>query len=225
MPAHDQPHEAMEAPLRYRYDSPKFGRVVSLSDGVFAIALTLLVLTLDVPQVPVERLAQARIDEAQQVVVFALSFALVANLWWFHHKIVAQLAVFETGMIAINLALLGLVALVPFPTNLVGSTPTSRAAVLPLLAVFLVLSSAYLALVLRAQRVEAWRVPVPDGLYAWLVAGWVGQVAGVAAAMAVAVWLPVGGLVVAVATGTVVGVTLSFVAPRRYREWRSRPGL
>lgn len=52
------------------------------------------------------------------------------------------------------------------------NTPTARAAVLSLLGVFLVLGAAYLALLLRAQQVGAWRASLPGGLCPWLVAGW-----------------------------------------------------
>ncbi len=222
---HELPYEGADLPLRYPESSPGFGRVVNLSDGVFAIALTLLVLTLDVPATDPAQLGRALLQDAQQLAVVALSFMLVANLWWFHHKIVALLAAFETGMIAINLILLGLVALVPFPTNLVGRAPTSQAAVLPLLAVFTLLSLTYLALLLRAQHVRAWRVDVPGGLFRWVVLGWGGQLAGMALAMMLAVWMPIAGLVVALLTGTIVSVVLSFVAPPGYTKWRARPGL
>lgn len=219
------PYQGADQPLRYPESSPGFGRVVNLSDGVFAIALTLLVLTLDLPATDTGQLASALLQDVQQIAVVALSFMLVANLWWFHHKIIALLAAFETGMIAINLVLLGLVALVPFPTNLVGSAPTSRAAVLLLLAVFTLLSVAYLALLLRAQHEQAWRVNVPAGLFRWVVVGWSGQLSGMALAMTLAVWIPIAGLVVALLTGTIVSVVLSVVAPSGYTKWRSRPGL
>jgi hypothetical protein len=97
--------------------------------------------------------------------------------------------------------------------------------VLPLLGVFTLLSIAYLTLVLRAQHVDAWRVPLAAPLFRWVVTGWVGQLIGMAVAMIVAVWAPIVGLVVAVATGTVVSVVLSFTAPSGYRAWRARPGL
>jgi len=134
--------------LRYRSDTREYARVVNLSDGVFAIALTLLVLTLDAPDVPAARLAAALLEEISQVIVFALSFALVANIWWFHHKIVHQLAEFDVVMITLNFVMLGLVALIPFPTSLVGNAPNEAAAVVPFVAVFLGISVICLSMVL-----------------------------------------------------------------------------
>jgi uncharacterized membrane protein len=106
----DQPDVVGVERLRYGHRSREFARIVNLSDGVFAIALTLLVLTLDVPDVPADQLGRALLDEVQQVVVFVLSFGLIANIWWVHHKLVAQLAAFDAGMVAMNFVVLGLVA-------------------------------------------------------------------------------------------------------------------
>jgi uncharacterized membrane protein len=135
---------------RYDRESVEFGRVLNLSDGVFAIALTLLVLTLDSLDIVA-------------LVTFALAFFLVANVWWQHHRICAQLAWIEPGMIAINLGLLAGVALVPFPTSLVGADPASRAAVLPFLGLFAVLSLLSITMILRAQHLAVWRRPFPSG--------------------------------------------------------------
>jgi hypothetical protein len=114
---------------RYGYGTPAFARVANLSDAVFAIAMTLLVLTLDTPAT--NDLTGALVDQLPQLSAFLLGFALVANLWWQHHKLFELLGSLEGGLIGINLVLLGAVALVPFPTSLVGNAPTDRAAVLP----------------------------------------------------------------------------------------------
>ena len=64
---------------RYDRHSPEFTRVANLSDAVFAIAMTLLVLTLDVPDVPAGRYGEVLSQQAPQLVVFVLAFGLVAN--------------------------------------------------------------------------------------------------------------------------------------------------
>jgi uncharacterized membrane protein len=124
---------------RYDRGSPEFSRVANLSDAVFAIAMTLLVLTLDRPDSPAGQLARGLLETLPQLVAFALAFALVANIWWAHHKFFSRLGALEPGVVAISLVLLGAVALVPFPTSLIGHAPTERAAVLPFIGVFVVI--------------------------------------------------------------------------------------
>ncbi len=204
---------------RYGRDTPEFARVANLSDAVFAIAMTLLVLALDAPDVPAERLAAALAAEVPHYVAFVLSFVLVANVWWAHHKFFGLLAWLEPRIIGLNLGLLGLVALVPFPTSLIGAAPRTGAAVVPFVALFVLVHVVFLVLLVRAHGLRAWRIPMPRGLYPWLVAGWLGHLTLMVVALAIALVWPIGGLIVAAASGTAVGVTMAVLAPRAYVEW------
>ena len=204
---------------RHGRDTLEFARLVNLSDAVFAIAMTLLVLTLDVPEVPADELAGALAGELPQLIAFLLSFALVANIWWQHHKLFARLAWIDPGIVAVNMGLLGAVALVPFPTGLVGNTPTLRAAVLPFITVFVILSLLYHWLVARAQRVGAWTEPMPPGLFPWVAGGLLVVVAMMVAALIVAWWSPVGGLLL-LAISNLPERVLARWAPSGYDAWR-----
>jgi uncharacterized membrane protein len=209
----------MTAP-RYRYgrDSLEFARLANLSDAVFAIALTLLVLGLEVPDVAADALAGELAQVAPQLVAFALGFALVANIWWQHHKLLARLAHVDGGLVALDLALLGAVALVPFPTGLLGSYPTERAAVLPFTAIFLVLVLLFLWLVDHAHRRDAWAASFPARLYPWVVAGYAITAGAMGAAAVLAVWWPVIGLLV-LAASSIPEAVLARRAPPGYRDW------
>jgi uncharacterized membrane protein len=197
---------------RYLRDSQEFNRVVNLSDAVFAIAMTLLVLSLEVPRVPGEQLAAALLDQFPQLIAFVLSFALIANLWWLHHEIIGLVDWLEPWMIAINLALLGAVALVPFPTNLVGQNPTARAAVVLFIAVYLLLALLFFGLMLRIRALGAWGGPPPSGLFMWW-GDWVVNIVMMVIALIVAFWAPVAGLVVLVLSSTVTGIAHAWLAP------------
>jgi uncharacterized membrane protein len=203
---------------RHGRDTLEFARVVNLSDAVFAIAMTLLVLTLDVPEVPAADLASALAGDLPQFVAFLLSFALVANIWWQHHKLYARLAWIDPGIIAINMGGLGAVALVPFPTGLVGNAPTVRAAVLPFITVFIILNLLYLWLMARAQRVGAWSDPMPPGLFPWLAGGLSVVILAMMVALLVAVWSPLGGLVL-LAISSLPERVLARRAPPDYGTW------
>lgn len=113
---------------RHGRDTQEFIRLVNLSDAVFAIAMTLLVLTVDVPDVPAAELVSALRTDAPQIGAYALAFALVASQWYAHRKLFQRLAFTEPGLTVTNLAWLGIVALVPFPTSVLGAHATATAA-------------------------------------------------------------------------------------------------
>ena len=97
----------------------EFGRVVAFSDGVIAIAITLLVLTLDVPNVPNGDLAEALGDQWRQYLAFVLSFALIGRFWIVHHR-AFTLERFDGTLMVLNLIFLALIVVMPFATDLVA---------------------------------------------------------------------------------------------------------
>lgn len=209
---------APEPARRIERESVEFGRVAGLSDGIFAIAMTLLVLGLEVPDVGAAPLVEQLLGRVPNLIAFALGFALVANVWWFHHKFVGQLAWFDPTLKRLNLLLLGLVALAPFPTGLVGIAPLERAAVVPFVLLFMALNGLSLVMVRYAQAVGAWRWPLTSALFRWVQAGWLAALGCMVAALLIALWLPVGGLVAMTLSGT-ADALITRNAPRGYREW------
>jgi uncharacterized membrane protein len=93
-------------------------RVVAFSDGVMAVAITLLVLNLEVPDVADEDLGDALSDLAPSLLSYVLAFALVGRLWVVHHNLFERLRGFNGTIMALNLLFLALIALVPFSTDL-----------------------------------------------------------------------------------------------------------
>lgn len=211
---------ASEAPTRrsYERDSIEFARIANLSDGVFAIALTLLVLNLIVPGVTADELGAMWSDLVPSLIAFALAFGLVGNIWWLHHKVFASLGSIDPGMVAINTIGLAGVALVPFPTSLVGSHPDQQAAVLPFLALFLALSSVMLLFVLRADRIGAWRRPLPRPTFRWIVIEWGASLTAPALALLVAIVSPVAALVVLPVMSAAANLGMTRLGPDR-RDW------
>jgi uncharacterized membrane protein len=98
----------------------EFARVVAFSDGVIAIAITLLVLTLDVPSVPNGELAEALGDQWRQYLAFVLSFALIGRFWIVHHRAFSLLERFDGTLMLLNLCFLALIVVMPFATSLVA---------------------------------------------------------------------------------------------------------
>ncbi len=109
-PGGTPPREAME-----------FTRILAFTDGVFAIAITLLVLSIEVPAgLPGRELTDYLIESWPQVFAYFLSFAVIGNFWVAHHRFFEALHGFDGRLVTLNLIYLSLVVLVPFPTELLG---------------------------------------------------------------------------------------------------------
>ena len=106
------------------------GRTTAFSDGVFAIAITLLVLSLDVPEgLEGKQVSDFVGDEWPQFFAYFLSFAVIGRYWISHHAHFAMLRSVDARLVVINLAFLSFVCLIPFPTGLLGEFGDSSVAV------------------------------------------------------------------------------------------------
>jgi len=99
-------------------------RTVFFSDAVFAIAITLLALQLEVPQVP-ESLAAAELPSAllelwPDLYSFVLSFWIIGFYWLAHHRLFHHIRAYDRGMLLINLLFLMWIVLMPFSSSLIG---------------------------------------------------------------------------------------------------------
>ena len=180
----------------YERDSLEFVRVTSLSDAVFAIAMTILVLTIDIPDVPAHRLAMALAEQISQFIALILSFTLVGIIWVQHHKFMAMLSKLDPLLIGLNLGLLGIVILVPYPTNLVGNDPYARTAVIFFISMFMILSLLYMLMLIRARAVDALKVPISKYNFIWQLAGWVSGIVILVVALTISFWYPLAGLII-----------------------------
>jgi uncharacterized membrane protein/chorismate mutase len=113
-------------------NAPGVERLLALSDGVFAIAITLMVFQLAVPVVarPDDELAGKLWDLAPKILSYAISFLIVASYWVAHRRIFRIIKRGDAGLTTINLALLLAIAFQPFPTAVMGSYGNSPAAVM-----------------------------------------------------------------------------------------------
>jgi uncharacterized membrane protein len=129
------------------------GRVLALSDAVFAIALTLLVLSLqdDIDVAP-EKLGEALGDAVPELFAYAVSVAVIGTFWIGHHGFWARVRRVDIGMLWLNLLYLGLIALVPFPTDLLGRYDDQAPAVALYAAVMVLVGLAHLAATEHAFR-------------------------------------------------------------------------
>jgi uncharacterized membrane protein len=109
-------------------------RILAFSDGVFAIAITLLVLNFKVPNLPgnhdlSHRLLHALTHDVGLYVGFIVSFYMVARFWVSHHSLSLVLRKADPTFVTLNLMFLACIVFVPFPAELLGVYPDTTTAV------------------------------------------------------------------------------------------------
>jgi len=104
-------------------------RIRAFSDGVFAVAITLLVLNIEVPDVTGADLAHALDDLIPDVQAYFIAFAVIGLFWYGHHRSWSRYRGTTAGLVWANLLLLSLIALMPFTTALMGRYDNEAVAV------------------------------------------------------------------------------------------------
>jgi uncharacterized membrane protein len=102
----------------------EFDRLATLSDGVFAIAMTLIVVTIGEPVVSDTRIGAAIATLWPQIFAFFLSFAVLGRYWLVHHEFMSLLTAINQRLLTSNLVYLALIAFLPFSTGLLGDHGT-----------------------------------------------------------------------------------------------------
>ena len=95
-------------------------RVEAFSDGVFAIAITLLVLNIAVPDSRPGRLGHDLAHQWPSYAAYTISFLIIGIIWVNHHGMYRLIGRVDRAMLFVNLGLLGAVALLPFTTALLA---------------------------------------------------------------------------------------------------------
>jgi uncharacterized membrane protein len=98
-------------------------RIVAISDGIFAVALTLLVLDIKLPNGPVSTLPSALRANAGHFGIFALSFSIVAYYWTVHHLAFVYVRSADRALMWLNLAFLFTIVVLPFSAGVLAEYP------------------------------------------------------------------------------------------------------
>ncbi|WP_440763828.1 TMEM175 family protein [Natronorubrum sp. DTA7] len=99
---------------------PDTDRMEALSDGVFAIVLTLLVLQFEVPDVSASELPAAVADQETLLVSYLLSFVVVGLYWIIQHNLFLYIEAHDRILLWLNLLFLLSISFLPYPTELLG---------------------------------------------------------------------------------------------------------
>lgn len=106
--------------LRLLAEGDAMDRLVFFSDAVFAIAMTLLIVELHVPEVEGADLGPALVALVPGYLTFILSFVVVGLVWMSHHRKFRAIVRQDQNLVRLNLLLLLFVASIPLPTGILG---------------------------------------------------------------------------------------------------------
>jgi uncharacterized membrane protein len=144
-------------------DAMDKGRFDAFTDGVFAVAITLMVLEFRVPELKHGTEAEMRAfigGLGGPLLTYALSFATVGLIWLNHHATFAPVKRLDRTTNALNLVLLAVVCFVPFPTALLSRYGPLPSATALYGATFTAMSIAYFAVWQYAVRSDPDAPPV-----------------------------------------------------------------
>jgi uncharacterized membrane protein len=99
------------------------GRLISLSDGVFAFAMTLMVITLDVPKpetVSTADLPRAVQQQWPEFLSYGLTFWIIATYWFVHRRFFRQITGEDNAVGWINMLFLFSIVFLPYPLRYDG---------------------------------------------------------------------------------------------------------
>lgn len=144
--------EPVAEPRTHKSD-PAVARLIALSDAVYAIAMTLLVINVAVPaHLDDAAFHKALNDALPSLGAFALSFTLIAGFWRDHRRILTALPTETTVVTRLILLGLGLVALLPFPTRLLAEYASQPETVALYAGVMAAIHAVHAALLLLTQH-------------------------------------------------------------------------
>jgi len=108
----------------------EFSRIVAFSDGVFSIAITLLVLNLGIAKdLAGGDIADALWEQRENLLAYAISFAVIGRFWLVHHRFFSEVTAFDSRLIGLNLLYLAWIVLIPFTSEVLGEYGGETAAV------------------------------------------------------------------------------------------------
>jgi uncharacterized membrane protein len=111
--------ESSGTPGELPEDVVSTARLETFADGVFAIAITLLVLEIRIPE-PGENVAKALLNLWPSFLAYVTSFLTIGTMWADHHRIFTLIRGTTHGFLFVNILLLMPIAFLPYPTALVA---------------------------------------------------------------------------------------------------------
>ena len=149
--------------------SEEFSRVLAFSDGLFAIAMTLLVVGIGTPMLEegddAGELLDAYGDLHSEIISFFISFAVIGRYWVAHHQFFGLLRAMDYRLVWLNLVYLAFIAFLPFPTGVLGSYIENPISVATYGVAVAVVSGLEVVLLRHAYRAGLLAREMPEAVY------------------------------------------------------------
>ncbi|MEO7114681.1 MAG: TMEM175 family protein [Caldimonas sp.] len=197
-------------------------RVEALTDGIFAVAMTLLVIELKLPEhgsaASAEALGTALVALVPKAISWALSFFVLAMFWVGHHRVFAYVKRADATLVVLNLIELAAVSLMPFASALSGEFSSVYVAHVIFSINMAVLAVTALAVLRYVYRHPELGSPMPHGRYAGARLRILG-VAGISVLAAL-----IGGVLPYPAMGNMAFMLMAVISPMSHRLERRACG-
>ena len=146
----------------------EYDRILFFSDAIFAIAITLLIVDLQVPDAPNLQSGTQLRESVPRMAGFALSFAVIGLFWIGHHGLFRRIKGLDRPLILLNLLFLGCIAFLPYPTSLLSAAGDQVPATVFYAASIAAAGLAEAVVWLYASHIRELALPgVPPSLYRW----------------------------------------------------------
>jgi uncharacterized membrane protein len=163
-------------PRRYPREGAgvEFDRVLFFTDAVFAIAITLLVVEVGLPEVAegldrdsARNLWDAMADKLPVIAAFFLGCFAIGGYWMANHRFAARLGWIDGRQIFVVIVYLALVAFLPFSVGTLGEYATNPVSVVIFAGNLAAVSLMEVVAFWRAGRSELFDPPIPDDVQRW----------------------------------------------------------
>lgn len=186
-------------------------RFESFSDGVFAFAITLLVLGFALPATRYRSdgsLTVALLGLWPNLIAYGLSFAVIGIMWQNHNALFRLVEQIDRKTVLLNLLLLGGIAFIPFATSTLGSYPAMHASTFLYGVVLLFCASANNLMLAHLVRRQSFHQDVAEGVVARTARAYRGAWLTYAVTMLLALFLPIASF------AAYLAIVVYFLVPR-----------
>jgi uncharacterized membrane protein len=149
----------------------EFDRVANFADAIYAISLTLVVVGIVAPKLSDDSSAGELAEELgpllPDIITFFIVFVVVGNYWIAHHRYMSWLGAVDRTLIGIQLVYLSVIAFLPFPVALLGSTGSNPLAFAMFAVSMAAASGLETAMIVHAHRAGLMRQRLSPEAFRW----------------------------------------------------------